>query len=69
MPRRELRTVSGDRVLGAVIGNPDGTFTFDRAAQDVFKGMRRRMPDDKLGPMLLADGWSNGYLYLAPEQP
>lgn len=67
--RRELRAVSDDKVLGAVIANPDGTFTFERAALDVFKGMRRRMSDDKLGPLLLADGWSNGYLYLAPEQP
>lgn len=69
MPRRELRAVSTGKALGAVIANPDGTFTFDQAAQDVFKGMRRRMPDAKLGPLLLADGWSNGYLYLAPEQP
>ena len=69
MPRRELRVVSDEKVLGAVIANPDGTFVFERVAQEVFKGMRRRMSDDKLGPLLLADGWSNGYLYLAPEQP
>ncbi len=65
MPRRNLRSVATDKVLGAVIDNADGSFTFDRGAADIFKNFRVRMSDSELGVLLMADGWSNGYLYLS----
>ena len=69
MPRRNLRSVATDKVLGSVIENSDGSFTFDRGAADIFKNLRVRMPDSDLGMLLMADGWSNGYLYLSEVIP
>lgn len=67
MARRELRAVDGDTVLGAV-ELVDGRATFDRYAEQVFGPLRTRIDhDEELAAGLIRDGWSNGKLYLAPE--
>lgn len=68
MRSRELRVVESEKPLGSVGLGDDGQPFFDGAAADVLSGDRRRVGDETLIPRLLADGWSNGYLYLAPEQ-
>lgn len=64
--RRDLRSVRTENVLGAVIVSDNGTITYEGAAEDVLSGVVRRLGKDA-GEVLMADGWSNGYLYLAPE--
>lgn len=64
MTTRELRVVSSDAVVGSVGWDGD-TLTLGEVANDVFAAHRARIPDDVLGPRLIEDGWSNGYLYLA----
>lgn len=69
MPRRrELRSVDTETVLGAVVVRDDGSVEFDRSAQNVFAPLRRRASDREVAELLMRDGWSNGYLYLADEQ-
>lgn len=64
--RRELRIVATEQVVGAVAVADNGTGQFEQSAQRVFAGMRGRAGDDlALAKALIADGWSNGYLYLA----
>lgn len=65
MVRRELRTVQGDRVVGAVEVLDGGRSRFDGQAAEVFARLRARLGDDQAAHSLLAEGWSNGYLYLA----
>lgn len=62
--RRELRSVRTGEVLGAV----DDALTppFEGAAADVLGGLRRQLGDEQTVRTVLADGWSNGYLYF-PE--
>jgi hypothetical protein len=68
MRRRELRRVSTDEVIGAVQIN--GTeVTYEQHAGDVFGALRRQLGDRRAAEILLDDGWSNGYLFLAPELP
>lgn len=65
--RRELRIVSTEEVRGAIAVADDGTVTFEKSAERIFMRMRERVGDDQaLAKVLLEDGWSNGYLYLAP---
>lgn len=66
MRTRELRVVESEKPLGTVNLDDDGTLTFTGGAEGVFAGMLRRQ-GKALGPELLNDGWSNGYLYLADE--
>lgn len=59
---RELRVVSSERVMGWVA---DGG-RFGGAAAEMFS---RRMPGKtptEVTATLMAEGWSNGYVYLAP---
>lgn len=64
--RRELRVVATEAVVGAVeVDDRGGVPTFDGAAGPVFERMREREGAGPLAARLLADGWSNGYLYLA----
>lgn len=64
--RRELRSVRDEKVLGAVI--LDGAhLTLEGGAQNVLSKTVERMGPDA-GRILMAEGWSNGYLYLAPEE-
>jgi hypothetical protein len=68
MARRELRVVASEKRVGAV-SLVDGEAVFEQAAQTTFAPYRRHFDDDvKLAKLLLADGWSNGYLYLAAEE-
>lgn len=68
MASRELRVVATEKRVGAV-SLVDGEAVFEQAAQTTFAGLRRFYDDDvKLVELLLKDGWSNGYLYLADEQ-
>lgn len=62
---RVLRSVSTEENLGAVIVAADGTVTFDRAAGNVLGAMRRQLGDEVAARTVMAEGWSNGYLYLA----
>lgn len=62
---RELRSVSTEENLGAVIVAADGAVTFDRAAADVLGAMRRKLGDEAAARTVMAEGWSNGYLYLS----
>lgn len=66
---RELRTVGTEVPVGAVVRAEDGTFEFQRAAADVFGRFLRSASAARVGVDLLANGWSNGYLYLSPLQP
>lgn len=65
--RRELRSVRDERVLGAV----DDTLVvpFVGAAGDVLSGVRRERGDAEAVRQVIADGWSNGYLYFAEPTP
>jgi hypothetical protein len=65
---RELLVVASEKTVGAVGLADDGKPFYDGAAESVFAGMRVRRGDDATIASLLDDGWSNGYLYLAPEQ-
>lgn len=68
MASRELRIVATERKIGAV-SLVDGAATFVDAAQGTFAALRRHYGDDvKLAKVLLADGWSNGYAYLADAE-
>lgn len=61
--RRELRSVRTEELLGSVVVL-DGVVTLEGGALDVLaKTVERLGPD--AGKILMADGWSNGYLYLA----
>lgn len=61
--RRELRSVRTEELLGSVVV-VDGVITLEGGALDVLaKTVERLGPD--AGKILMADGWSNGYLYLA----
>lgn len=68
MVRRELRIAATEKVVGYVDLPDDGDPVFDGAAGDVFAGLLRRVGPDRLRDSLIADGWSNGYLYLAPVE-
>jgi hypothetical protein len=65
--RRELRVVATEQVRGAVIITDDGNPVFEGSASRVLESFRRRLGDAKAAAVLLDEGWSNGYLYLAPE--
>lgn len=68
MRSRELRVVATEEPVGRVGFGDDGKPFLDEAAADVLAGLRRRAGDDsQFVEDLLRDGWSNGYLYLAPE--
>lgn len=68
MRTRELRIVETEEPLGLVGLDDDNAPFFDERPADVLSGWRRRAGDDTaFVESLLADGWSNGYLYLAPE--
>jgi hypothetical protein len=65
--RRELRSVSTEQVLGAVV--LDGAaLTLEGGAQNVLARTVERFGADA-GKILMDEGWSNGYLYLGPAQP
>jgi hypothetical protein len=59
--RRELRSVATEEMLGAVDDAKGPPFEGD--AGDVLKGLRREVGDVKASEIVLAEGWSNGYLY------
>jgi hypothetical protein len=64
--RRELRTVEGDRAVGAlVIDDGTGAIEFERYASDALARLRRTLGDEKAARAVMADGWSNGYLYFS----
>lgn len=66
---RELRDVQTDKPFGTVGLDDAGKPVFTGACKDdTFKADRRRAGSDRvLVDQLLKHGWSNGYLYLAPE--
>lgn len=66
--RRELRQVDTGQALGSVELDRDRA-TFSGAAGDIFRTMRTRLGDEQAARMLVGDGWSNGYLYLAEPRP
>lgn len=61
--RRELRSVRSGKYLGAV----DDTRGpgFEGAAEQVLASLRTRLGDEETIAHVLAEGWSNGYLYFA----
>lgn len=65
MPKRELRIVRDETVVGAVVVDGD-TAQFEGQARDVFARMCHQLGDHAAAQRLITDGWSNGYLYLAP---
>lgn len=62
--RRELRSVRTEELLGSVVVDHDGVLRLEGGAQGVLGKTVERMGADA-GRLLMADGWSNGYLYLA----
>lgn len=61
--RRELRDVKDETVLGWV--DDDADPPFDENAARTLSGMRLRLGDPETVRIVLREGWSNGYLYLA----
>ena len=64
MSRRPL--LSGEEPgteIGAVEWDGE-TLTLEGAAEGVFESLRDFMGDESLGTNLIAEGWSNGYLWL-----
>jgi hypothetical protein len=65
--RRELRSVATESIVGAVDdGAPE---PFEGQAAKVLGWMRRTLGDTETIRQVLADGWSNGYLYFADPTP
>lgn len=57
--------MSTEQVLGAVV--LDGQrHAFEGGAAEVLSAMRKRLGDRKTAEIVMDEGWSNGYLYLAP---
>lgn len=65
--RRELRTVDGDRVIGAVVvtrGAGATGYTLEGAARVVLRRLAERLGSEGAAARnVMADGWSNGALY------
>lgn len=61
--RRELRTVRGDHLRGAVDDSLRSPFVGQAA--DALRGLRGEVGDNRAVEIVLAEGWSNGYLYFA----
>lgn len=59
--RRDLRSVRTETVVGAV----DTEEGFVGAAASVLAAMRRDLGDEETIRRVIAEGWSNGYLYFA----
>lgn len=62
--RRELQSVRTGQVLGAVVLDRAGP-SFEGRAGEVLAAMRRRLGDTRAAELVIAEGWSNGYLYFA----
>lgn len=65
--RRELRSVRTERVLGVVDDTKEPPF--EGGAGDVLGGLRREVGDRRAVEIVLAEGWSNGYVYFAEPTP
>jgi hypothetical protein len=66
--RHELRDVNTERVVGAVGVHGDAVRS-DEYAGTVLATLRRKLGDAALANHVIADGWSNGYLYFAEATP
>lgn len=67
--RRELLLVPAARAGGYVEVARGGTGSFSGNAAQVFATLRTIFDDDdRLAAGLIADGWSNGYVYLGPVE-
>lgn len=66
--RRNLRSVRADTVLGAVVVDDAGK-RFEGSAASVLGGMRGELGDAATVDRVMAEGWSNGYLYFYPVPP
>lgn len=66
--RRELRDLTTGQVVGALIIQ-DGQVEFDRYAAGVLRRLRARLGDREAADIVMAKGWSNGYLYFAEPTP
>ena len=67
MTSRELRNVQTERVLGLVL-YANGRLSFEGGADAIFRRMVSMHGERVVGEELMANGWSNGYLYLAPAR-
>lgn len=65
--RRELRAVRDEAVYGAVDTNRDPVY--EGIAGEVLGVLRRQLGDARAIESVMADGWSNGYLYFAEATP
>lgn len=63
--RRDLLVVGTGKLVGYITLD-DGEAAFAGGADRTFAPYRRRLGDVKAAQLLLDEGWSNGYLYLAP---
>lgn len=66
MSSRPLLTGEPETEIGTVTWD-GATLTLDGAAEAVFASLRELMGDESLGRNLIADGWSNGYVWLGPS--
>lgn len=64
-----MRSVRDEQVLGAVDDVRIADAAFVGAAGDVLSALRRELGDEEAVRRVLADGWSNGYLYFAEPTP
>ena len=63
---RELRIQTTDQKIGSV---SEAEPHFRGAASEQFADARRRVGDDEAARVLIANGWSNGYIYLSEPTP
>lgn len=60
--RRELLSLRSGSTLGAVV--VEGKIrTFEGQAGNILSGLRRQVGDNTAVDLVMAEGWSNGYLY------
>lgn len=67
MSQRPLLRVVSNTPLGVVAHDESGA-RFEGATAGVFAQTRAEQGDDVAARTLVADGWSNGYLYLGDPE-
>ncbi|HEX7160542.1 MAG TPA: hypothetical protein VF223_04805 [Trebonia sp.] len=66
--RRDLLDLASGQTVGSLTLEGD-VVTFDRYANSVLRNMRAKLGDLEAAKQVMADGWSNGYLYFADPTP
>lgn len=67
--RREYRIAKTGQTIGSIMVDEDGTPYFEGAATEILRDSRRKLGDAAVARQILAEGWSNGYVYFAEATP